>query len=173
MTTKTNRIIGVALTLMTLLSGCSTLPYLDGSGQDEPVHLVLENKGNTSHTFKVAVVERPGPIQIFHSDGDVVNRTIGEGTAQTTPSDSIRFEKIEFPNSARQYGIFSLEPDESIERDISNLSSDIAIVVVAYNDRDEIIELVTANCGGLALTDLKILKHSKGSQGVSIAHSCG
>ncbi|WP_435358600.1 hypothetical protein [Haloarchaeobius sp. DFWS5] len=159
---------------MIVVSGCTTFSFGGQSSQEQPVELVIENKADIEQTFEVSVIQRPGPVKIFYEDGRIGNQTVKEGISQTVPNEdeNVSIKRVELPSSARSYDNFRVEGGQRINDNISNLPSNFAIVVVVYQNKNRIISVVTANCGGAVLKGLRVTGDPNPEEGIYTAYSC-
>lgn len=123
----------LGLGLLILLAGCSTSPFGGLSEQEQPATLIVNNSANTTQTFEVWVVELPASLTISYRDGSVVEARIGQGLSGTDAGPRT-ITNISFPDSARRYGRFTLDPGEANQRSMENFSHNSALVVVASKD---------------------------------------
>lgn len=160
--------IAVGLIALVLIAGCTM--YSDSpTKQERPVRLQLNNSIDATPTFEVSVVERPADITVRFHDGRVGTGSITEGITVADSGENQTYKTVELPESARLHGRYTLEPGESEQTAIDDLPVNFAVVIVVYQDENQIVSYVTANCDDL---DLAALRVTRTSYGVSVTHSC-
>ena len=166
----TTRLLSIfCLGLLLITAGC-TLPYFDQPvKQKRPVMLMVNNSANTTHTFEASVVELPADVTFRLSDDRTGTHSIGEGVGTVDSGDNQTYTSVELPESARLHGRFTLGPGESYQSAIGNLPRNFAVVVVVYQDENEAVSFVIANCDDLALVALRVTSYE---DRVSVTHSC-
>lgn len=152
---------------MVSIAGCTAVPFSDSSAQERPVKLGLINSANVTHTFEVAVVELPANVTIRRPTGGDYTSDIDPGLSTHDPGDYHKITAVEFPESARLHGRFTLEPGETNESEITEFPTDFAVVVVIYHD-DHVISRVSSTCDG-TLVYFEVASRYDGS---SSAYNC-
>ncbi|WP_155120630.1 hypothetical protein [Haloprofundus marisrubri] len=159
------RIFVLLIGLLILTAGCTTLPIDRPTHQERPVTLILNNSMDDTKVMEVSVVELPAEYSIRRDNDSRVTTSIGQGLSIHDPGDGRVYETVELPESARLHGRDSLKPGDSNETSISSLPRNFAIVVVIYQNEEEIASYVTANCDDLALAQLRVEYDPEGASG--------
>ena len=161
----------LSIGLLLLVAGCTAMPFGGPSDQEQPVQLVLNNSANVTNTFDVWEVKLGATLTVYYRDGTVVNATVGQGLSNRDTGPRT-ITKIDFPDSAQQYGQHTLEPGAEFRRDVENFSTNGALVVVVSRSEGEIFSRVSANCDGQALVGLEVVSRPDPPGGVFAAYGC-
>ena len=155
-----------------LISGCIAIPTGESPTQEDPVPVVIENNATQTQTFTVAVVN-VGQTLTEHKEGNrTTKRTIGQGSSTIVSHDPIL--RIEFPDSARIYGKYTLDPRERKQLSIENVSSDQAIVITVYDENEgQYRAIKSLNCDGPILGYKVITKSGDLHNWTPSSHKCG
>ena len=171
MTRITRSFLILCLAGLLVTAGCVAGPF---GGQDRPVKIVLNNSANTIQTFEVSVVELPATVRTKFGDNRTADNSIGEGVGQIRPPENSTYRAVKLPDSARLHGRYTLEPGEQNQSSITDLPRDFAVIVVVYQDENEITSWVSANCGSEDLLALEVQSYPFPEPGgVALAHACG
>jgi hypothetical protein len=164
--------VAVGLIALILTAGCTT--FSDSpTEQERPVTVVLNNSANETQAFEVWVVDLPANVSTRRNDGLTATYPLGEGLVTTEPGDGYFYTTVEPPESAQLHGRYTLEPGEENQSSIEKFPRDFAVVVVAYQDENHIIEWVSANCADQALVGLEVTsRHIKTNADVFASYGC-
>ena len=153
----------LCLGLLLVLAGCTAGPF---GGQDKPVAVTVNNSANVTqaHTFEVSVIEYPANVTTRRDDGLTGNYRVGPGIATNSPGENHTWTSVELPDSARLHGRYTLAPGEENQTSIEEFPADFAVVVVIYQDENEIVSWVSAHCDGdLAFLEVTMFHYGSGS----------
>jgi hypothetical protein len=140
--------------------GWTAGPFVE---QDGSVPVTVNNSANVTHTFEVWVVEYPGNVTIRRSTGYDYTEDINPGLSTREPGDYHTVTGVEFPDSARLRGQYTLNPDELNRSNIDGLPTDFAVYVVVYQN-DHVVSRVSAHCGDeLAFLEVTMFHYGWGS----------
>lgn len=156
------------LGLLVLVAGCSTLPLF---GQNAPVPVVVNNSANTTQTFEVWVVEYESNVTFHRDDGRAGTTEIGQGLVNYNSGDYHTWEAIDLAMSSKLHGRYTLAPGEEARSEIEEFSPNFAIVIIVYQDENEIISWVSAHCGD-GLGGVKVSSYPDPPGGVGAAYLC-
>lgn len=156
------------LGVLIVVAGCSGLPFV---GQNDPVPVIVNNSANTTQTFEVWVVEYRSTVTLRRDDGLTGTTEIGQGLINDNPGHNHTYTSITLPESSHLHGRYTLDPGEEGRSEIEEFSPDFAIVVIVYQDENEIISWVSAHCGD-GLGGLKVNSYPDPPSGVGAAYSC-
>lgn len=164
----------LSLVLLVIIAGCSAVPFGDPTPQEEPAPVMLVNNATLTETFEVAVMDVGSNLTVTREDGDTFNQTIGQGSSTTYATNKNPDVKIEFPESARVHGEYTLEPDERKQVPVENVAPDQAIVVLVYDDPEETYRAIhTVSCSK-AILGIRATSMSGGPEDWTTgAHECG
>jgi hypothetical protein len=153
------------------MAGCTTGPFGNPAEQEGTVTLIINNSANETHNLDIRVVEPSASLTIHYRDGAVVKSEVGQGLSNhdTGPR---TVTKIDFPESARVQGQYTLEPDEENKSSIKNAFSDSVLVVVVSNSDGEIFSWVSANCDEQDLVGLEVTSYPTPPGGVFASYEC-
>lgn len=156
----------LCLGLLFVLAGCAAGPF---GGQEGSVTVTVNNSANVTqtHTFEVWVIEYPGNVTVRRSTGYDYTDDINPGLSTREPGDDHTVTAIEFPDSARVHGRYTLEPGEINRSEIHEFSSDFAVYVVIYQN-EHVVSRVSAHCDG----DLVFLEVTMFHYGSGSAYNC-
>lgn len=131
--------------------------------QTGPVNVTVSNAANQTHMFEVSVVEYPSNVTIRRSDGRVATGDINPGLSTHEPGPHY-FTAIELHGSHGPRDRYVLEPGEEAHSSIEEFPSEFAVVVVIYQDENEIVSWVSAHCSGnLDLLEVIMFHYGSGS----------
>lgn len=164
-----NRPQVLLLIVLVFTAGCGALPIDQPIKQERPVTLLMNNSVDATATFEMSIVQLPAEYTVRRSDGLNTTAAVNEGITVHDPGDNRTFTAIELPDSARFHGRYAVEPDESNRTSVDDLPRNFVIVVVVYQDEDEIASYVTASCDDLPLAALRVTRIP---EGVTVTHSC-
>lgn len=151
----------LCLGILLVLAGCVAGPI---GGQEGSVAVTVNNSANDTYTFEVSVVEYPANVTLRRSDGINSTGPIGPGLTTTEPPDNEHYTAVELPDSAMRNGRYTLDPNEMDQSSIEEFPRDFAVVVVIYQDENEIVSWVSATCdGNLAFLDVTMFHYGSGS----------
>ena len=171
---RTLTLLFVCLAVLFILMGCISTPFGGPSEQERPVNLILNNSANETHTFEVWVVELPANVSYRRSDGLTGTWEIDEGVGSIEPGDNRTYTAVNLSESARLHGRYTLDSGEENQSSIERLPRESAVVVVAYQAENEIIEWVSANCADQSLLYLEVRsRHIKPTADVVVSFNCG
>lgn len=154
----------LCLGILLVLAGCAAGPI---GGQEESVRLTVNNSNDSTHTFEAWVVEYPGNVTVRRSTGYDYTEDINPGLSTREPGDYHTVTAIEFPDSARLHGRYTLDPGEMNRSEIEEFPSDFAVYVVIYRD-EHVVSRVSAHCDG----NLVFLEVTMFHYGSSSAYNC-
>lgn len=120
----------------------------------------------------MSVVELPANVTIRRDDGLTATTDMDQGLITNDPGDNYTYTAVELPDSARLHGQYTLEPGEEKRTSIKELPPDFVVVVVVYQDENEIISWVSAGCDDLALVALGVSSYPDPPGGVKAAYTC-
>ena len=160
----------LCLVVLVIFGGC-VLPIDQPTKQERPARLQFNNTINEVTTFEISVVQRPANLTVYYHDERVGTGSIGEGILVADSGENQTFKRIELPDSAYFHGRYTVEPGESNRTEINeqHLPVNFAVVIVVYEQENQIESYVTANCDDLDLIGLRV---TRTSYGVSVTHSC-
>lgn len=151
----------LCLGILLVLAGCTAGPI---GGQEGSVAVTVNNSANVTYTFEVSVVELPANVTLRRSDGINSTGPIGPGLTTTEPPDNEFYTAVELPDSAKRNGQYSLEPGEENHSSIEEFPRNFAVVVVIYQDENEIVSWVSATCdGNLVFLEVTMFHYGSGS----------
>lgn len=164
----------LSLIVFITIAGCSAVPFVEPTAQKEPVPVVIENNATLTETFEVAVVDVGANLTVYRGDGKVYNETIGQGAKTITTTSESTIRKIEFPDSARTHGQYTLEPGERKQLSVENVAPDTAIVILIFDEPEGTYRAIhTVSCGG-PLLGVKATSRSGGTDDWTTGtHECG
>lgn len=153
------------LGVLLVLAGCTAGPF---GGQEGPVTVTVNNLANVTYTFEVSVVKVPANVTTRRDDGLTGNYRIGQGGRTYSPDENHTWTAVELPESARLRGRYTLKPGEQNRSSIDEFPTDFAVIVVIYQDENEIVEWVSDHCDG----DLGFVEITMFDYGSSTASNC-
>ena len=166
-------VTGLLLTTV-VMAGCTGMPFGDPTPQEEPAPVKLVNNATLTETFTVGVVDEGANLTIQLDDGRTGNYTVGPGSSTYTSPNSPNITQVNFPDSARIIGRYTLEPGESKLLSIENVAPDQAIVVLVYDEEDGTYRSIKSLSCGQAILGYKISPESGGPEDwTPSAHQCG
>lgn len=164
----------LCLGVLLAIAGCTAGPFGGPSAQEESASVVINNSANATHTFEVWVVELPANVTIRRSDGVTETWEIGQGVGSFEPGGNRTYSIVDLPESARLHGHYTLSPGETNRSSITEFPRDFAVLVFVYQDENEIIEWVRANCDDADLLYLDVRsRHVKANADVVVSFNCG
>ncbi|MFC7044528.1 hypothetical protein ACFQH6_03085 [Halobacteriaceae archaeon GCM10025711] len=133
---------------LVVLAGCLVTPTpVDGPAtQDQPVTVILNNSVNTTHTFEVWVVDVESPVAVQRDDGKFGNYSVDAGIASRSSGEYHTYTGIEFGESARRHGRYTLAPGEETRTSIEAFSPANAVVIVPYRSDGTFEGFVSSSC---------------------------
>lgn len=161
----------LCLAILLVIAGCITLPFDGSTEQSHPITLAVNNSANVTHTFEVWVVELPASITIHYRDGAVVDARISQGLSGTDAGPRV-ITKIQFPESSRFFGRYTLKPSEVNQSSIENFTHRSAVVVVTSKDNGKIFSWVSANCDDQTLVGLEVISRPGENGEVDASYGC-
>jgi predicted component of type VI protein secretion system len=139
----------LGLALLVTIAGCSSVSFGDPTPQKEPAPVMLVNNATQTETFMVGVVGVGDNLTVQDGNGDSFNYTINQGSSTYTTSDASTLTRIDFPESTKRHGEYTLLPGEKKQIDIEGVAPDEAIVVLVYDEEDATYRSIkTLSCGG-------------------------
>lgn len=172
----------VCLALLLVLSGCVYDPLNRPSRQEQPVTVIVNNSANVTQSFEVWAVTLPANVTVRRDDGENYTTDIGEGLSNRNSGDYHVYTAVEPPGSAYLDGRYTLAPGEqnrsSIEPGVLDSDSEekfppyFAVIVIVYQDENEITSWVSANCDEQALVGLEVHSYPDPPGGVWAGYGC-
>jgi len=162
----------LGLVALLVLAGCAAGPFSGPSTQEESATVGANNSANVTYTFEVSVVELPANVTIRRDDGVNVTTDIPQGLSSHSSGEHHTFTAVELPETARLHGRYTLAPGEENRSVIKEFPPNFAVVIVIYQDENEIIEWVSANCDDLALVGLRVTTHPDSAGRASATYQC-
>lgn len=137
------------LCALVLLAGCT----LGGGGDPRgPLEVTVANAANTTHRFDVSVVDgrvddRDIVVRFRNRSDDAVSLDEGLSTYKLVGYGNYA-TAVELPaNRTREYGRYSLEPNESTSLTLDDSERESTVVVVVSRG-EQAVSLVSVHCGG-------------------------
>lgn len=163
----------LSLTVLLTITGCSAIPFGEPTAQKEPAPVVLVNNATLTETFKLAVIDEGANMTVHRSEGQIFNFTIGQGSSTTKTTTDNKMTEIEFPDSARIHGRYTLEPGERKELSIENVAPNEAIVITIYDEPEGTYRAIKSlSCGGPVL-GYRVTTQAEGEDETESTHQCG
>lgn len=139
----------IALATLLLLTGC-IVPLGASSGQEGPVTVIANNSANSTHTFKVYVVEASltnTSLTIQKSDGEVDSTVPGDGMSVYDFNEKAgNTSSVEPPaNQSYLHEELVVQPGSEKRTNISEFETQDAIVVVISNQY-RVVSLIASEC---------------------------
>lgn len=167
------RLTILSLAILLTIAGCSTAPLGESTPQQEPAPVVLENNATLTETFEVAVVDVGTNLTVHRKFGGKFNQTIGQGSSTTKTTTDNKDVKIEFPESARIHGNYTLEPGDRKQLSVENVSPNEAIVILIYDESEGTYRAIKSlSCEGPVL-GYKVTTQAEGEDQTVSSHQCG
>lgn len=162
----------LCLVILIITAGCAAVPFGDSQSQENPAPVVMKNNASIVETFEVAVIPVGDNVSVTRKSGDVFNYTIKKGSSTYKTSSENKFTKMQFPNSADKYGTYTLKPGEQKSINISEVSSNEAIVILIYDEPENSYRaLRSINCGG-AINGYSVTTEAEGEDDTVASHAC-
>lgn len=143
------QLIILSLAVLLTLAGCSATPFVDPTPQQKPAPVKLVNNETITETFEVAVVPVGANLTVTRRYGQTFNQTIGQGSSTTITTTDNKDVKVEFPDSARLHGRYTLVPGEQKLLSVEGVAPDEAIVILVYDEPEQAYRAIKSlSCSG-------------------------
>lgn len=147
----------LCLGMVLVTAGCAAGPF---SSQDDSVIVAVNNSANASYMFEVSVVPAPANVTTHRDDGLTGTYQIGQGGRTYSPGENHTWTAVDLPESARLHGRYRLDPGEEEQSTIEQFSSEFALVVVIYQDKNRIVAWTSDHCSGnLVFVEVAMFDH--------------
>ncbi|WP_139229684.1 hypothetical protein [Halogeometricum limi] len=143
-------------------AGCISFASDTPSKQNEPVAFYANNTASSPYTFEVFVTDHSTNVSVRESDGKSYSESVTLGGVTTSrPSEGHHFTEVR-PDSGRHHGNFTVNSGESVESNITDLPIGVVILVVVYNDENQIVQYSSATCDDESLLAFGLIAYSNG-----------
>ena len=163
----------LGLTLLLVLAGCSGVPFVDPPPQDEPAPVKMVNNATITETFTVAVVPEGDNLTVHRRDGQMHQMSVSPGSGTIYTETENKFIRIEWPESARHHGEYTLEPAEEKLIHVEPVAPDEAIVILIYDDPEESYRAIKSLSCGAAIKGFLVVTQAEGEDETATRHQCG
>ena len=141
--------------------------------QDGPAPVKMVNNASINETFRVSVIPVGDNLTVNDESGEEFNFSIDPGSSTTKAVPENQFIKIEYPDSARPHGEYTLEPGEEKLIHVEPVAPDEAIVILIYDDNEETYRAIKSLSCGAAIQGFKVVTLAEGHDNTRTVHQCG
>lgn len=163
----------ISLAIIIIFSGCIGVPFVDPPPQDEPAPVKVVNNDTMTTTFEIIVIPVGNNLTIHLENGNEFNMTIRPGSGTQIESAENPSIKIEYPDSARHHGTYTLEPGEENLSHVENVAPTEAIVVLVYNEEEGRYRAIKSLSCEAEIKGYKVETRPEGDDYTPGRHACG
>lgn len=152
----------LVLGVLVVLAGCSAGPLGTPTPQEEPAPVKVVNNATITETFTLAVVDVGANLTVTRRWGETYKLRISPGSTTTITSTDNKNIKVDFPESAKIHGKYTLRPGESKHTSVGEVAPNEAIVILVYDKPEQSYRAIKSlSCGG-AIVGYKVVTKAGG-----------